>query len=362
MKIVSPLLKNVVYPSVSKTGLFRLAAPEGLAIVTYHGVLPGGYASIDPGLDGNLITADKLRDQLRFLKKHYEVVAPDDVLASCKQEHRLPPKAVLLTCDDGLLNCLTDMLRVLQEENVRCLFFVTGASTDTGRAMLWYEDLLLLFMRAPAQPLHIVSGAITLQGELRSPEERRALWWSTVKRLSQLTAAQRASFIASARSALKQNLELDLQDAASASCRRFGLMNVAELRDLASAGMTIGAHTLSHPMLSQAPPEIAFTEIAESRTRLEAVLGTRIWAFAYPFGDSQSVTPEILEMPSKAGFRAAFLNVGGGLGTPLPDFALPRVHVTSDMKLGEFEAHVSGFYARLQRGRQHIQNAELASA
>ena len=35
---------------------------------------------------------------------------------------------MLLTCDDGLQNTLTDMLPVLQELGLSCLFFVTGAS------------------------------------------------------------------------------------------------------------------------------------------------------------------------------------------------------------------------------------------
>ena len=122
--------------------------------------------------------------------------------------------------------------------------------------------------------------------------------------------------------------------------------------------MTIGAHTLSHPMLSQQPPERAYAEISESRVRLEAALQKPVWAFAYPFGDPPSVTPQVLAMPEKAGYEAAFMNFGGGLGAELPPFALPRVHVTAGMSLGEFEAHVSGFYLRLQkragRGSQDI--------
>ena len=48
-------------------------------------------------------------------------------------------------------------------------------------------------------------------------------------------------------------------------------------------------------------------------------------------------------MAQDAGFAAAFLNFGGGLGVDLPPFALPRVHVTSEMSLAEFEAHVPAF-------------------
>src|ERR1700722_2067292 len=113
--------------------------------------------------------------------------------------------------------------------------------------------------------------------------------------------------------------------------------------------MTIGAHTLTHPVLSQLPPELAWSEIAESRARLESALGREVWAFAYPFGDAGSVTPRVVAMTKQAGFDAAFMNMGGGLGSSLPLHAIPRVHVNAGMSLSEFEAHVSGFYETLQR-------------
>ena len=71
-------------------------------------------------------------------------------------------------------------------------------------------------------------------------------------------------------------------------------------------------------------------------------------ALAYPFGDPASVTGREQEMAERAGFSCAFLNVGGGFGAPMPRYALPRVHVTGEMNLGEFEAHVSGFYRSLR--------------
>ena len=111
--------------------------------------------------------------------------------------------------------------------------------------------------------------------------------------------------------------------------------------------MTIGAHSISHPLLSKMPLALARVEISESRAKLESVLLERIWAFAYPFGDPQSVTPEVLSLPGKLGYSAAFLNFGGGFGADLPPYALPRIHVTSDMGLPELEAHVSGLYAQL---------------
>jgi peptidoglycan/xylan/chitin deacetylase (PgdA/CDA1 family) len=348
MKIVSPFLKRVLYPAMSGAGVLHRTSAPGLAVVTYHGVVPQGYELVDAALDGNLVTAEMLRRQLRLLKARYNVISPEDVLAWREGQRELPPRAVLVTCDDGLLNCLTDMLPLLRQEKVSCLFFVTGASSGDLRKTLWYEDLFLVFLRAPAGRFEISSDGVVVEGELGSRAQRSAIWWNSVKRLSQVDEGRRTSFLRTARTHFGLEAERVFEEN-PVSCRRFGLLTCGELRELVSAGMTIGAHTLSHPMLSQLPLELATDEISESRRRLESAVQQRVWGFAYPFGDPQSVTPEVLAIPKEAGYAAAFLNFGGGLGTDLPPYALPRVHVTAEMNLAEFEAQVCGFYARLQR-------------
>jgi len=357
MRLVSSFLKRVAYPSLSLAGVFHRAAAPGLAVVTYHGVLPQGYEPVDAVFDGNLISTEMLSKQLRLLKAHYNVISPEDILAWRQGLSELPPRAVLLSCDDGLLNCLTDMLPVLQQERLRCLFFVTGASAGELRTMLWYEELFLLFFRAPVGTFEISCEGVVIRAELQTPEKRRSIWWNSVKRLSQVDAGSRAAFLRASRIQFGLDSWQCLDEANPASCRRFGLLTCTELRELPAAGMTIGAHTLSHPLLSQSPPELARAEIVESRARLESALQERVWALAYPFGDPHSVTPQIVTMAQEAGYAAAFLNFGGGLGVDLPPYALPRLHVTAGMSLGEFEAHVSGFYARLRRREAGIRKA-----
>ena len=147
MRFVSPLLKRGLYPLLASTGYFRRRACRGeLCVVTYHGVLPSGYQSKDPALDGSLVTAESLRRQLRLLKSSYNVVSAADILQWLERNQKLPARAVLLTCDDGLQNTLTDMAPVLREEGLSCLFFVTGASASDHSQMLWYEELYLVLI------------------------------------------------------------------------------------------------------------------------------------------------------------------------------------------------------------------------
>ena len=360
MRFVSPTLKWVVYPCLAGTGYFRAARRPGLAVITYHGVLPPGYKPIDPGFDGSLITAAMFRQQLRLLKTKYTVISPEDMLSWCRKGWELPPRAALLTCDDGFLNNLTEMLPILLDEGLRCLFFVTGASFGEQRTMLWYEELFLLFLRAPAGDFKISAAGIEVGGILGPREQRRDLWWGIVRRLSQSDVATRERFLHAAHSHFGMGRSLDHFLANYREARRhFCLLTRTEVQQLAAAGMTLGAHTLTHPILAQQPLELAWNEIVESRARLESVIGKQVWAFAYPFGDAGSVSPQVMAMVKQAGFDAAFLNIGGGLGANLPLHGIPRVHVNARMSLAEFEAHVSGFHESLRRGLRKPPQADV---
>jgi len=346
MKLVSPLLKHLIYPGLSKAGYLRRAAGTAPAVLTYHGVLPTGYQIVDPTLDGSLVSAHAFRRQLRFVKDQYNAISPHEFLLWCEARNELPPRSVLLTCDDGMRNTLTDMLPILQEFELQCLFFVTGASLSPTPTMLWYEELYLMFMAAPESfTLQLLE--IGLQAD-SSKQEKRSLWWDLVKKLSRYDLKRRRTVLGRIRMqlGLSEGWDAEYRDDRVLS-RRFSVLNRAELHQVAAAGMCIGAHTLSHPMLSQSAPDVAWKEISDSKHNLEQALGQEIWALAYPFGDSSSVTSRELQMAERAGFKGAFLNVGGGFGSKTPKFALPRVHITAEMSLAEFEAHISGFHRSL---------------
>lgn len=241
------------------------------------------------------------------------------------------------------------MVPILRELGLTCLFFATGASADETPSMLWYEELYLMLLDA-SEPitLSLPEAGVSL-GPI-APNETHSCWWNLVERLSQFDRELRRRFLDQIREQfrLSENWrERFVQDSTLAA--RFLTLDRAGLRQLAAAGMSIGAHSVSHPILAQAPEDLAWREISESRTVLEKVLGQTVWAFGYPFGNAATVTRRDLRLAEQAGFRCAFMNAGGGFGAKIDRFAVPRVHVTSDMNLSEFEAHIAGFYRTLRK-------------
>jgi peptidoglycan/xylan/chitin deacetylase (PgdA/CDA1 family) len=350
MRLLSPILDRMVYPVLGTVGYFHSHGLSAVNVVTYHGVLPIGYKSGDAFLDNTLVASESFRSQLRLLKKYYNVISPDEFLCWLRQEWDLPEMAILLTCDDGLLNHHSAMLPILQEEKLKCLFFVTGLSVGNTPQMLWYVELYLLLMQARKQDEPLSAQGILIREISADARHGRLVWLELLKTLSRVDAVARRSFLDEAAT------KLGLQPTWKASYlddpllrNRFQLLRLPELKQLADAGMTIGAHTMSHPALVEQSADLARSEIADCRTSLEQCLGRPVWAIAYPFGDPSSVGAREYRLAEEAGYECAFVNMGGVLDPVSARFALPRIHVTAEMSLSVYEAHVSGVHDALRK-------------
>lgn len=99
------------------------------------------------------------------------------------------------------------------------------------------------------------------------------------------------------------------------------LMDEAQVREWLAAGHQIGAHTCTHPRLSQLSEAQANEEISASRKKLEDRFGAPIEHFAYPYGDYNERTVDLVQ---QAGFKTA-VTMHRGVNTPsTPVFELRR--------------------------------------
>lgn len=79
-------------------------------------------------------------------------------------------------------------------------------------------------------------------------------------------------------------------------------MSAGQLRELDGGGFEIGAHTVSHPILSDLTGETLKREVAECKQALEDVLGREVPSFAYPKGRRNAEVARSLE---EAGYKSA---------------------------------------------------------
>jgi len=111
-----------------------------------------------------------------------------------------------------------------------------------------------------------------------------------------------------------------------------------QIKEIASAGIEIGSHTLTHPILVRVNRERLRRELAGSKARLESVLDRRVDLFCYPNGDwSREVRSEV----ARAGYRCAVTTESGLNGTGCDPMTLKRVPAERDM--AHFVQSTSGF-------------------
>jgi peptidoglycan/xylan/chitin deacetylase (PgdA/CDA1 family) len=135
------------------------------------------------------------------------------------------------------------------------------------------------------------------------------------------------------------------------------MMNWAQVRELAAAGIEIGAHSHSHHELDQLDDATLFRELVDSRAMLEEGIGATVRALAYPYGYS-SMRVRFAARAAGYSCAAAVRNVRA---TPSDDlFMLPRLTICRGTDLTEFAAVVTGSDGRVFR-RDRLLTASWAS-
>ncbi|AZO77892.1 MULTISPECIES: polysaccharide deacetylase family protein [unclassified Bosea (in: a-proteobacteria)] len=291
-----------------------LAQGKG-AILTLHHVRPAVTGGFRP--NGLLeITPDFLDRALTLIRAQgYDIVSLDEALARLAD-----PKPgrffVALTFDDGYRDNLDHAWPVLAKHGAPwTLYVVRGFAERTAR--LWWLELEEAIRALPRIALDLPDGRFDAPGGSDTQKQKAfdQLYW----RLRKGPEAILLSTI----SGLAAQAGIDPVALVEREC-----LPAETLRSLAGApGVTIGAHTLSHPMLAKHPEEVARREIIESKTWLEEVLERPIRHFAYPVGDPTSAGPREFALAQETGFVSAVTTRPGHLFAEHAEHphALPRV-------------------------------------
>src|SRR5262249_2596988 len=102
-------------------------------------------------------------------------------------------------------------------------------------------------------------------------------------------------------------------------------MAAAEVRKLRDSNLIeVGAHTISHPVLSSLPADAQREEISGSRVMLEEIIGEPITSFAYPYGAEADYTSDTVNAVRDAGFEYGFCTSPGVIQKEPEPFRLPR--------------------------------------
>ncbi|MEO5627179.1 MAG: polysaccharide deacetylase family protein [Dokdonella sp.] len=288
-----------------------------LRILAYHRVRDVVEEEFDFDLALVSATPEQFRAQVAWLKKEYTPIRLCDVIDVIAAGRPLPPKAVVITFDDGYDDNYHVAFPILREFGVPATFFVSTGYIDSG-ASYAYDWLVHLFHRSGASRVVIPE----LRVDTSMPPdrcERAALAERVLDRIKALPEIQQAAIIG------RLEDEWSIPRKPHADSRP---MNWGQLREMHAAGMEIGSHGVHHWMLAQLPHDEMAAELAGSRSTLERELESPAQVISYPVGGPDAYNDAVIAEARAQKFAIGCSYVSGSNPWPLVDpYALLRLPV-----------------------------------
>lgn len=295
--------------------LRRLDAWHGTIVLAYHRIGDAGGCPLDDGVFS--ATAAEFDEQMRFLAAGFDVVDPLDLAEPFDERGR----RVVVTFDDGYRDNFDTAMPILGRHELRAAFFVATGLLDSPR-IAWWDQIAWMAKnatRAVLPPTDLWPGPLSLDADRAGSSGRMLL--AAFKR----TPGSRAGEFLDRLGAMTGSGPCPLP----ADSLWMTWDHVRALRD---AGMRIGGHTVTHPVLSRADPLEQEFEILGCRERCERELDEPMRLFSYPVGLSDSFDHTSRALLARAGVELAFTCDGGWLPGPVEDpLAIPRTPVGTEI-------------------------------
>lgn len=301
---------------------FRLVNRGKALIVTYHRFT---HSNKDVKT-----AARAFAEQLDYLTRYYRVVPLSLIAERLINQQPLPANIVAITIDDGYSDAYEIAFPLLRRRNLPATMFVVTEFVDQKK-WLWTDKLRYLVTCA---------GARTIEGSLQGRDfcaefERGDSVFCSADKVNSLLKAipDDEKEIAIARMAAAFGVELP-----EAPPAEYASVTWEQIREMSAAGIEIGSHTATHPILPNISPEQAYRELVESRRRIAAETGRPVELFCYPNGDYNDA---VMREVKRAGYTCA-VTVEVGLNDERSHpLALKRIHAEDD--LPHFIQSTSGF-------------------
>ena len=261
--------------------------------------------------------AGRLELQLRYLRRSFAVVPFEAIVASAADSPRPgQPRRAAIVFDDGVRNNITVAYPILRALGVPATFFVCPGLIEE-RKWIWTREARRRLQFAAPQVRADLARTLGAPNDI----EQFMLW------MKHLQLADRANAEAALRHAT-QTFTPSEEDRDA-----FDLADWSELRTLDPAVVSIGSHSMTHPILPMLSDAAIEVELRESRRVLEARLDRAVEFFSYPDG---GVDWRVLAA-ARRHYRGA---VAHSSGMPLDTHMLPSTHLPANVLRLALDLHL----------------------
>ena len=303
----------------------RLTKNEQSIVLNYHRLCE----TDDPFSPA--LPVDIFRKQVEWLSDNFRIL-PMSELADRVSKGKPVDGTAAITFDDGYSDNYELAFPILKSLQLQATFFITTNFID-GQ-LPWFERVQYAIRKTRKAFGHLKLNGKFYDIPLRNVSERLQAISFIKSKLKENQPSTMESYVEEIEEQLRVHLTQSLEV-------RF--MNWENVREMASSGMEIGSHTISHPILSFLPDSQARTEIAGSKALLEEELRQPVRSFCYPNGKSGDFSEITKKLLKEAGYTSA-VTTEADYFTPETDlYEIPRFYTSIH--------HQSSFALKLLLGR-----------
>jgi peptidoglycan/xylan/chitin deacetylase (PgdA/CDA1 family) len=285
-----------------------------VVILMYHHVIDGNVRCIEKNACTHRYI-DDFHDEIKLLSKWYEVISIDELMDCLDSEENIEKPKVVVTFDDGYRDNYNNAFPILKKYNVPASIYLVSGVIDTEKE-LWLErieTLLIHTSKVSIDNMDLLDAESVDISTLAKKKDINIRLSRILKRME----------VESREAAVKSLEKYLLPDGYLQPSRK--MLSWQEVREMMEHDVTIGAHTVSHPILSQISSADAESEISNSKTQIEKRIGQRVGHFALPNGGMKDFSPDVIRHIQNAGFSSNVTTLSGKVGKSTDRFKMPRI-------------------------------------
>lgn len=296
---------QVVMKSLFESGVAQPALNVLLAPLTYRmATVFTLHRFANPDL--NIVGHDprRLAGHLEYLRRHrYHLVGIDDLLTGLDRGKPWPHGAVAFTVDDGYRDFVDIAAPIFAAYDCPVTLFAIAGFLD-GQAWLWWNQVEYLLRKTDRESFQVEAEGKPWRYAWHDSHEREAALLHLVERMKGLLNRDRLDLLTQ----LTLVLGVPLPEQPPA---RYAPTTWDDVRAAMRRGVQVGAHTVTHPILSRATDQESRREIEDSVQRIRAELSTVSQVFCYPNGDPDSFGSREIHTLRAMGMRGAVTTTHG---------------------------------------------------
>ena len=322
---LTKILKLFLYSS-GMISLARLCRSNGtcIPVLRYHSVSKG----VDYCPQSISVGKELFERQIKYIAKHYSVITLDKVVDCLQRQVSFPKRALAITFDDGYLDNYTDAYRILAKYRLPATFFVT-ADPVVGGKPFWVGWLQRGISRLPDLSALMNLFGVKEQKRLDVKGKKKALIETISVEINNSSLEGKSDIL----HRLEGVFDSFLKDRMDSNF----MLRPEHLQEMLAAGMQIGSHTMTHPILSSLSDDQVLEELLESKRILESICGSPIRHFAFPNGPGvKNFDNRVSRLVEKAGYVSASTSERGIVTLASNRFAMERQGINHELSIGPF--------------------------